>query len=161
MKAPAISFLAWQERFANEDACIEYLVPWRWPAGFRCPKCGHDHGYRLSHRRLYECARCHRQSSVTAGTLFHATNLPLTKWLWAIYWVSSDKGGIWALRLSKLLGVTWRTAYTMLRKLRQAMGHRDRLYRLGTIIELDDAWEHELLSRLLRLCVEHAPVSFA
>jgi transposase-like protein len=139
MKAPAISFLEWQQRFANEEACLEYLVQLRWPQGFRCPKCAHDHGYRLSHRRLYECAGCHRQTSVTAGTLFHSTNLPLTKWFWAIYWVSSDKGGISALRLSKLIGVTWRTAYAMLRKLRQAMGHRDSLYRLGTIIELDDA----------------------
>lgn len=139
MKTPAISFLAWQARFANEEGCIEYLVQLRWPAGFRCTKCAHEHGYRLSHRRLYECAACHRQTSITAGTLFHSTNLPLTKWFWAIYWVSSDTGGILALRLSKLIGVMGRAAYAMLRKLRQAMGHRDRLYCLGTVIGLDAA----------------------
>jgi hypothetical protein len=52
---------------------------------------------------------------VTSGTLFHATKLPLTKWFWAIYWISSDKGGISALRLSKLVGVSWRSAYRVLR----------------------------------------------
>jgi hypothetical protein len=77
---------------------------------------------------------------VTAGTVFHSTNLPLVKWFWAIYWVSSDKGGISALRLSKLIEVSWPTAFCLLRKLRIAMGHRDRLYRLNhRVIELDDA----------------------
>ena len=139
MRAPEISFYDWQHQFATEAACVTHLAQLRWPAGFQCPACGHDHGWLLPSRTLYECARCHRQTSVTAGTLFHATKLPLTKWFWAIYWVSSDKGSVSALRLSKLIGVTWHSAYSMLRKLRQAMGHRDTLYRLTEIIELDDA----------------------
>jgi hypothetical protein len=69
--------------------------------------------------------------SVTAGTLFHSTHLPLRKGFWAVYWVASDKGGISALRLSKRLGVSWSTAQQLLRKLRIAMGHRDQLYRLS------------------------------
>ena len=92
-----------------------------------------------SGRVLYECAGCHYQSSVTAGTLFHATKLPLTKWFWAIYWSSTDRGSISALRLSKLIGVSCPTAHAILRKLRIAMGNRDRLYRLSEVIELDDA----------------------
>jgi len=87
----------------------------------------------------YECASCHRQTSVTSGTIFHATKLPLAKWFWAIYWVGTDKGGISALRLSKLIGVTWRSAYRILRQLRTAMGNRDSIYRLSEIVELDDA----------------------
>lgn len=140
MKARPISFLEWQARFGSEEACLEHLAALRWPEGFCCPKCGHDHGWRLNDYQRYECARCHHQTSVIAGTLFHSTNLPLTKWFWAIYWVSSDKGGISALRLSKLIGVTWRTAWRMLAKLRTAMGHRDSLYRLTEVIELDDAF---------------------
>ena len=139
MRAPEISFYDWQRQFDTEAACLTHLAQLRWPDGFQCPTCGHDHGWLLPSRTLYECANCHRQTSVTAGTLFHATKLPLTKWFWAIYWVSSDKGSVSALRLSKLIGVTWRSAYSMLRKLRQAMGHRDTLYRLTEIIELDDA----------------------
>lgn len=68
---------------------------------------------------------------------FHSTKLPLTKWFWAIYWVSSDKGGISALRLTKLIGVSWPTARLMLKKLRETMGHRDSLYRLSEHKKLD------------------------
>ncbi len=139
MHAPQISFFDWQRQFATEEDCFRHLARLRWPDGFQCPSCGHNHGCFLKSRRLYECTRCGRQTSVTAGTLFHATKLPLTKWYWAIYWIAADKGSLSALRLTKLIGVSWPTAFAMLRKLRQAMGHRDTLYRLSEIIELDDA----------------------
>jgi transposase-like protein len=77
--------------------------------------------------------------SVTAGTIFEASKLPLVKWFWAIYLMASDKGGISALRLAQQIGVSWITAHRMLRKIRQAMGHRDSLYRLGDLVEVDDA----------------------
>lgn len=118
---------------------MNYLVEIRWPDGFQCPHCGHDHGWYTASQGRYECANCYRQSTVISGTLFHATKLPLTKWFWAIYWIGSDKGGISALRLSKLIGVSWRSAYRVLRVLRTAMGDRDTLYRLTDIIEFDDA----------------------
>ncbi len=103
------------------------------------PALCHDHGYYITTRSHYECGQCHKITSLTSGTLFHATKLPLTKWFWAIYWVASDKGGISALRFSKLIGVNWRSAYSMLKKFRNSMGHRDSLYRLTDIIELDEA----------------------
>ncbi len=140
MKAPEVSFYEWQQQFATDEACLTHLANLRWPDGFQCPKCGHNAGYyALPNRGLYECRECAYQASVTSGTLFHSTKLPLTKWFWAIYWVSSDKGSVSALRLSKLLGVSWPTAHRMLRKLRIAMGHRDSLYRLSNVVELDDA----------------------
>jgi len=139
MKAPEISFYAWQQRFATEQACLDHLLQLRWPNGFQCPKCDHDHGYYTANRGHFECASCHKQSSVISGTLFHGTKMPLVKWFWAIYWIATDKGSISALRLSKLIGTTWRTSYRLLSKLRGAMGHRDTLYRLSRIIELDDA----------------------
>ena len=103
---------------------------------FACPHCG---GYQTEVQWLYEYQQRHRQTSVNSGTLFHATKLSLTKWFWAIYWLGTDKGGISALRLSKLISVTWRTAYRMLRKLRAAMCHQDSIYRLSDVVELDDA----------------------
>ncbi len=139
MKATEVSFYEWQKRFSSEQKCMNYLAEIRWPGGFQCPHCGHDHGWYTVSQGRYECAGCYRQSTVTSGTLFHATKLPLTKWFWAIYWISSDKGGISALRLSKLIGVSWRSAYRVLRVLRTAMGDRDTLYRLTDIIEFDDA----------------------
>ena len=140
MRASEISFYEWQKKFSTDDKCMNHLVQLRWPDGFQCPHCGHDHGYLITTRAQYECSRCHKQTSPTAGTLFHATKLPLTKWFWAIYWMGSDKGGISALRLSKLIGVNWRSAYLMLKKLRCSMGHRDSIYRLSDIVELDDAF---------------------
>ena len=72
--------------------------------------------------------------------MFHNTKLPLVKWFWCIYWLSSDKGSISALRLTKLIGVSWITAQRMLRKLRIAMGDQNSLYKLTGTIELDDAF---------------------
>ena len=134
------NFLDWHKKFATEKACIRELERHRWPNGFICPNCGHDQAYRLKHRHLHECKACGRQTSVTAGTVFEHTKLPLTKWFAAIFLMSTDKGGISAMRLSKLLGVSWPTAHAMLRKLRQAMGNRDRAYWLDGIVEVDDAY---------------------
>lgn len=129
----------WQKQFGSEASCAQALARQRWPEGFRCPRCGHDHGYAISTRHSWECGQCHTQTSLTAGTLFHSTNLPLTKWSWAIYLAASDKGGISAMRLSKQIDVSWITASRMLRKIRIAMGHRDSVYRLHDLIEMDDA----------------------
>ncbi len=74
-----------------------------------------------------------------AGTIFEASKLPMVKWFWAIYLMASDKGGISALRLAQQIEVSWIMAHRMLRKIRIAMGHRDSLYRLQDMIEIDDA----------------------
>lgn len=139
MKAKTSSFWEWQKRYPDDAACLAEIAKLRWPESFQCPLCGHSHGWQLTTRPVIECSHCHRQTSITAGTLFHASKVSLPRWFWAIYWISSDKGSISALRLSKLIGVSWRTAHKMLRKLRTAMGHQDSLYRLHGVIELDDA----------------------
>lgn len=140
MKMPEISLLEWQKRYGTERACAKQLAKVRWPNGFQCPACGFTKAYYITTRKLYQCSQCRHQVSVTADTLFHATKLPLVKWFWAIYLVASDKGGISALRASKYLGVSWVTARNMLKKIRQAMAHRDSLYRLKNIIEFDDTY---------------------
>ena len=90
-----------------------------------CPKCSHDHGDYVTTRRVYQCANCGHQASVTAGSMFHSTNLSFVKWFWAIYLSGSDKGGISAEGLRKLIGVSWITASRMRHKLRAAMGERE------------------------------------
>ena len=141
MKMPETSLLEWQKRYGTEKACAAALFRHRWPQGFMCPKCGNNSACFITTRKVYQCSDCQHQISVTAGTLFHSTNLPLVKWFWAIYLVASDKGGISALRLSKYIGVSWPTARNMLKKIRTAMAHRDSLYRLlDEFIELDDTY---------------------
>ncbi len=101
MKAEAMNLLQWQKRFGTGEACAEALKQQRWANGFQCPQCGHDHGHWIAGRKVYQCGRCHRQTPVTAGTLFHSSNVALVQWFLAIYLMVCDKGGLSALRLSR------------------------------------------------------------
>lgn len=127
------------KRFSTESACLEYLAAQRWKEGYICPKCGSRHGYRLRNGR-YQCAQCCYQVSVTAGTVLHKTHLPLTKWFLAFYLVCVDKRGISALQLSRQLGMTYKSAWYLLKRIRAAMGQRDAKHQLEGVIEFDDAY---------------------
>jgi len=140
MRMEAISLIGWQNRFGSEEACVEALEKVRWPGGFICPECAWTEYSYITSRQVYQCCHCHHQTSVTSGTIFHSTNLPLVKWFWSIYLSASDKGGISALRLSKHIDVTWRTAHRILHKIRTVLAHRDSIYRLEGLIESDDAY---------------------
>ena len=135
-KMPLSEFL---KRFGTEERCREYLAAQRWPDGFVCPKCGHKHGCRLSNG-LYQCTHCRRQTSVTAGTVLHHSHVGLSKWFLAFYFVSQDKRGISAIQLSNQIGVTYKTAWSMLRRIRSAMGQRNAAHLLSGVVEFDDAY---------------------
>jgi len=65
-------------RFGTEEQCLEHLAGLRWPGGYICPRCGGREAWQLKERsRIYECAGCHHQESITAGTIFHRTRTPL------------------------------------------------------------------------------------
>lgn len=83
--------------FPDEAACCHFLFGARWPSGFVCPRCRHRAGYFLAARRLMQCAECRHQVSVTAGTVFHKTMLPLRTSFLAIFFVGRRKQGISAL----------------------------------------------------------------
>ena len=126
-------------RFATEAACREYLVRLRWPEGFRCPRCGHGKGWPVR-ERWFECARCGRQTSVTAGTIFQDTRQPLTQWFRAMWWVTSQKTGTSALQLQQGLGLgSYVAAWTWLHKLRRAMVRPGR-DRLSGRVEVDETY---------------------
>lgn len=131
---------AFHERFGTDQRCAEHLTHLRWPKGFICPACGHAGGGYVRTRRLYQCRACRRQTSLTAGTIFHKTRVPLSKWFWALYRLAQDKKGIPALLLAKEIGVCYPTAWVMLQKIRHAMatGEADRV--LTGTVELDDAY---------------------
>jgi transposase-like protein len=140
MSYTELSLVEFQRRFSTEEACQDALEQARWPQGFVCPRCGHGKASRIRTRGLLQCSACHLQTSLTAGTALHKTRTPLVKWFWAIWLVSQDKGGISAMRLAKQLRLGYRTAWTMLHKLRKAMGKRDARYTLTGSIEMDDAF---------------------
>jgi hypothetical protein len=117
------SLIEFQQRFADEAACAAYLREARWPGGFVCPACGGVRGWALATKAwTHECAECHRQTSVTAGTVMHGSKLPLTVWFWAAYLMATHSNGISALQVQKQLGLgSYRTAWMLCAKLRRAM----------------------------------------
>jgi len=140
MQQEATSYSEWTTRFSTQEGGLEEIKRRRWPDGFVCPRGGPDHAYLWSRHSRHECANCSHQVSITAGTVFHRTKLPLPKWFTAIYFMTSDQGSISATRLSKLIEVHYESARLMLRKLRTAMGDRDQNDRLRGLVEVDDAY---------------------
>jgi hypothetical protein len=115
--------MEFQERFAGEEACREYLFACRWPDGFRCRRCGRGRAGVMHRRRLvWQCKDCGAQTSVTAGTVMHRSRLPLRVWFWAAYLVATHHPGISAKQLQRQLGLSrYETAWLVLQKLRRAM----------------------------------------
>ena len=129
------------ERYKDEKACYELVARMKWPEGYRCARCGHDEARLEFVERVYECKRCGKQESVTSGTIFEYTKLPLWKWFMAIWFMVGDKRGISAMRLSKYIDVTYVTAWRMLHKLRMVMHEGGEEWKkLEGVIELDDAF---------------------
>jgi transposase-like protein len=127
-------------RFGSEDACIARLAELRWPGGYVCAKCGGGTAWRLSARpRVYECAGCHHQESVTAGTIFHRTRTALPKWFLAAYLMGRDKRGVSAKFLERELGIAYQTAWTMAHKLRHGLSE-DPARPIGGFLEADETF---------------------
>ncbi|MFH1036419.1 MAG: IS1595 family transposase [Pseudomonadota bacterium] len=134
------SLIAFQQRFATEQACIEHLAALRWPDGYSCRKCGGDKAYQLKMEpRVFMCSHCNFQESVTAGTLLHRTKLPLVKWFWAAYMLAQNKRGVLAMHVSRELNLRYATAWTMLHKLRRALADNGG-YLLGGVVEVDETY---------------------
>ena len=128
-----------ENRFNTEEACRDYLFLLRWPNGFICPKCGNTKAWAVR-TVLFECSKCHYQTSVIAGTIFQDTRKPLTMWFRAIWWVTSQKNGTSALGLQRILGLkSYQTAWTWLHKLRTAMLRPGR-DKLSGYVELDETY---------------------
>jgi transposase-like protein len=128
-----------ERRFATEDACRQYLLQLRWPDGFVCPRCGGTQAWPMRTGR-WLCGGCRHQASVTAGTIFQDSHLPLTTWFRALWYVTTPKPGVSALGLQRVLGLgSYKTAWALLHKLRRAMVRpgRDRLR--GTV-EVDETY---------------------
>jgi transposase-like protein len=134
------TIMEFQDRFATEVACLDYLAASRWPEGFICPGCGGHRAWVLERRHLWECAACSLQTSVTAGTVMHRTRTPLRTWFWAAYLVATHHPGISAKQLQRQLGLSrYETAWLILQKLRRAMVAPERSPLTGEV-EIDEFW---------------------
>ncbi len=149
MKFPE-TLLEFQEQFPDEAACWKALRQVRWPHGFRCPRCSHRRSYPIAKRRLEQCQRCRYQASVTAGTVFHKTRVPLRIWFLGIFFLARHKQGISALQFQRDTGLgSYQTAWTLLHKLRSALWHRPE-DRLRGWVEADETYVGSKRERGLR-----------
>jgi transposase-like protein len=106
----------------NESACRNYLAVLRWPKGVECPRCQTKTTVsEISTRGVYDCDSCRYQFSVTAGTIFNDTHLPLWKWFLAIYLMCEGKKGISANQLGRSIKVSYKTAWYLCHRIRKAM----------------------------------------
>jgi len=128
--------------FGTEAQCEAALERARWPSGFVCPDCG-ERRHALVHRggqKLWQCSACRKQTSLTAGTIFESTRLPLRLWFLGIYHLTQPKNNVSALELKRLLGVSYKAAWRLKHKLMQVMDEREADRVLGERVELDDAY---------------------
>ena len=141
-KVNTYSLIDFHSRYGSEKSCEQALFQLKWADGFQCPKCGSCHFSVIGGRRLplYQCCVCRHQTTATAGTIMENTKLPLVKWFLALYFAATNKDGISEMALAKYIGVTLKTSWSLLHKIRSAMGGRDAIYKLGGSVEMDGAF---------------------
>ena len=118
-----------QEMFPSETQCTAYLEAIRWPDGFTCPVCEvRDEAQRIATKpRVLRCRHCRKEVSLTAGTVMHATRVPLQAWFLGAYLVTTQTPGMSAVQFQRQLGLTrYETAFQMLHRLRVGMVRPDR-----------------------------------
>ena len=131
------------QKFNNDDLCRAYLEELRWPDGPVCAKCESKNIVRVGGRNgVLRCQDCDAQFTVTAGSIFHDSHLPLTKWFLATHLICESKKGISALQIKRMLGIGgYKTAWYLCHRIRQAMLHGTAAEpKLTGTVEIDDTW---------------------
>ena len=135
-----LSEAQFREAYGTEERCRAAVEKLRWPGGFVCPLCGGTEGKWLSTRPKVQCRACRHQVSLTAGTIFHATKLPLATWFLAMWLVATAKNGISSVELGRRLGVKQTNAWSLKQKIMAVMAGREDQKRLDGRVEMDDAY---------------------
>ena len=137
-----ISLNQFLEDYGTEEQCEAILEEARWPDGFRCPNCSgpEQFRYRRGTVLVFQCKTCRRQVTLTEGTIFHSSKLPLTVWFQAMYLLTQNKNNVSTLELRRLIGVSYPAAWRMKHKLMQVMVERERSTKLSGRVEVDDAY---------------------
>ncbi|MFD0713731.1 transposase [Paenibacillus sp. GCM10027626] len=139
--ASTLSFEQFSQIYSSEQTCCASLYSAKWPNGYRCPRCSHHIASTIHTRRLplYECQACRYQASLICGTVMEGSRTPLPKWFQALFLISSEGTGINAVKLAKIIKVTYKTAWLILHKLRGAMSAYDQRQLLEGIIHVNTA----------------------
>ena len=138
------------KHYSDESSAREMLERMRWGAnGVACPRCGGADPYKLTAKPgskspvrpgVWKCRACRRQFTVTVGTIFEDSHIPISKWLLAIHLLCASKKGMSAHQLHRMLGVTYKTAWFMAHRLRYAMTQTPLVEKLRGIVEADETY---------------------
>jgi hypothetical protein len=134
---------AFEQLYPDEEACRKAWFAWRWPEGFKCPRCAGSTYCEIRGRQLLQCRQCRHQTSLIAGTVLQGTKLPMRVWFRAMHLLAPGKKGLSNIELGRRLGISTNAAWRVQHKLMQAMIERDRRYKRGASgprIEIDDAY---------------------
>ncbi|WP_068609620.1 transposase [Paenibacillus swuensis] len=127
MQEGFVDFNEFCRKFDTEHVCFETLFAYKWPTGYACPRCDHRHASKITTRRipLYQCLNCNYQASLICDTVMEGTRTKLYKWFQAIFLLSHPAANINATKLSQIISVTYKTAWLILHKLRDAIHQAD------------------------------------
>jgi transposase-like protein len=135
-----MALLEMLQKYGTDEKCREILTRLRWPEGVRCLRCGdNDRICYLESRKQFECGSCGYQFSVTTGTVFNDTHLPLEKWFAATYLLCEAKKGMSACQVQRTLGMSYKTAWYLCHRIRHAMMQTDRPMLSGKV-EMDETF---------------------
>lgn len=134
----AMTFDQFSQHFEKEEDCINFLFAARWPNGFNCPSCSHEHFYTICTRKmpLYQCRSCHSQTSITAGTIMEKSRTSLKRWFQAIY-LHAQSESVSAKHLASIIETTYKTSWLICHKIRHAMSHADSTELLSGIVQVN------------------------
>ncbi len=145
-----MSLIKIMNQVPDEDSAREYLEAIRWKDGIVCPHCGSiSKHYALrpktdsknpARKGVYKCKDCRKQFTITVGTIFEKSHIPLHKWIYAVYLLCSSKKGMSALQLSRMLDITYKSAWFMAHRIRHAMSHSGIFKKMDGIVEADETY---------------------
>lgn len=135
-----MSLIDFQAQFKDEATCLAFLESQRWKNGRFCPHCGSLATYKFKDGKLFKCQDCKKQFTVKVGTIFSDSHIPLTKWFYAIYLNTSLKKGISSIQLAKYLGITQKSAWFMLQRIRHGLENAGRRDLLNNVVEVDETY---------------------
>ncbi len=134
------SLLELTKAIPDEKAAVDHFTAIRWKNGEFCPYCGHDKLYHFGDKRTHKCAQCRQRFSIKVGTIFEDTKLPLRTWMLAVWFITSHKKSIASTQLAKDLGVTQKTAWFIMHRLRHAIRTRSFNRPLRGDVEADETF---------------------
>jgi len=131
-----------RREFSTQIKCEEHLARLRWPNGATCPRCGAKHPTFMQSRRQWQCKACRYQFSVTAGTVFHKTHIDLPRWMICLWLMCHSPKGVSSKQIQRELGVTYKTAWYMTRRIRGAIQSSFLGVTIEGTVEIDEAVIH-------------------